>query len=84
MNEIIKANPICDMGGGGGAGEACKLPPLITFFLGRTLPVLKLFSTCLIHKYNSSTLTTRVHVQNCSTANQLERPAGGGRVMEVK
>ena len=38
------------------------------------------FSNYFLHASYTSTLATRVHVQElqCSTANRLERPAGGG------
>ena len=46
----------------------------------KSRPVLKLFSTCLIHEYSSSTFATRAHVQYHKPA----RAARGGCVMEVK
>ena len=44
----------------------------------RPRPVLKLFSTCLIHKYNSSTLVTRVHVQEVQYRKPVRAARGGG------
>ena len=44
----------------------------------RPRPALKLFSTCLIHEYNSSAHTTRVHAQELQYRKRSSPRNGGG------